>query len=125
MAEAPQRPQLVGRKGIVGTPKNGRAREIALSDEARAPLKAVQQLLDHSTMEMTMRYSHLSPDVRRDVVALLDRRCIPVAMEVGGEPASRHARVTRGGVNAEAVPRQRGRERPLKMVEVAGVEPDR
>ena len=47
-----------------------------------APLKAVQELLGHSTMEMTMRYSHLSPDVRRDAVALLDRRCIPVASEV-------------------------------------------
>jgi integrase len=133
-------------KGIVGTPKNGRAREIPLSDEARAalkahrhlrgplvfcgddgrmltsesckwplwrackraglrrigwhvlrhtfashlvmrgaPLKAVQELLGHSTMEMTMRYSHLSPDVRRDAVGLLDRRCIPVASQQGGD----------------------------------------
>ena len=37
-----------------------------------APLKAVQELLGHATMEMTMRYAHLSPDVRRDVVRLLD-----------------------------------------------------
>lgn len=36
------------------------------------PLKAVQELLGHATMEMTMRYSHLSPDVRRDAVAKLD-----------------------------------------------------
>jgi integrase len=132
-------------RGIVGTPKNGRTREIPLSKEALAalkahrhlqgelvfcdeagafltpascvwplwrackraglrrigwhvlrhtfashlvmrgaPLKAVQELLGHSTMEMTMRYSHLSPDVRRDAVALLDRRCIPVASP-GGE----------------------------------------
>jgi integrase len=35
-------------------------------------LKAVQELLGHSTIEMTMRYSHLSPDVRRDAVKLLD-----------------------------------------------------
>jgi type IV secretory pathway VirD2 relaxase len=38
----------------------------------RAPLKAVQELLGHSTIEMTMRYSHLSPDVRKDAVRLLD-----------------------------------------------------
>ncbi len=36
------------------------------------PLKAVQELMGHSTMEMTMRYAHLSPDVRRDAVAKLD-----------------------------------------------------
>jgi hypothetical protein len=35
-------------------------------------LKAIQELLGHSTMEMTMRYAHLSPDVRRDAVRLLD-----------------------------------------------------
>jgi integrase len=33
-----------------------------------APLKAVQELMGHSTIEMTMRYSHLSPEVRRDAV---------------------------------------------------------
>lgn len=37
-----------------------------------APIKAVQELLGHATIEMTMRYSHLSPDVRRDAVRLLD-----------------------------------------------------
>jgi integrase len=39
-----------------------------------APLKAVQELLGHSDITMTMRYSHLSEDVRRDAVQLLDRR---------------------------------------------------
>jgi integrase len=37
-----------------------------------APLKAIQELLGHATIEMTMRYSHLSPGVRRDVVRMLD-----------------------------------------------------
>jgi len=41
-----------------------------------APLKAVQELLGHSTIEMTMRYTHLSPDVRKDAVRLLDRRAV-------------------------------------------------
>jgi integrase len=119
-------------RGIVGTPKNGRSREVALSQQATAaleahprrsllvfsdpegkmltkgatkaplanalkraqlrhigwhalrhtfashlvmrgaPIKAVQELLGHSTIEMTMRYSHLSPDARRDTVRLLD-----------------------------------------------------
>ncbi len=36
------------------------------------PLKAVQELLGHSTIQMTMRYAHLSPAVKRDAVAVLD-----------------------------------------------------
>ncbi len=39
------------------------------------PLKAIQELLGHTTIEMTMRYSHLSPEVRRDAVTLLDDGC--------------------------------------------------
>ncbi len=39
-------------------------------------LKAVQELLGHATIDMTMRYAHLSPDVKRDAVKLLDH---PVA----------------------------------------------
>lgn len=35
-------------------------------------LKAVQELLGHATIDMTMRYAHLSPDVARDAVARLD-----------------------------------------------------
>ncbi len=37
-----------------------------------APIKAVQELLGHSTIEMTMRYAHLSPDARRQTAELLD-----------------------------------------------------
>ena len=38
-----------------------------------APLKAVQELLGHATIQMTMRYAHLSADVARDAVRLLDK----------------------------------------------------
>jgi hypothetical protein len=37
-----------------------------------APLKAIQELLGHATIEMTMRYAHLSPGARRDSARLLD-----------------------------------------------------
>jgi integrase len=128
-------------KGRIGMPKSGKAREIALSNEAVAalkahrhlrgplvfctmdgamlkytelrhplwracrkaglrpvqwhamrhtfashlvmrgvPLKAVQELLGHSTIQMTMRYAHLAPEVTRDAVNLLDQ---PVASASG------------------------------------------
>lgn len=36
------------------------------------PLLVVQELLGHQTIQMTQRYSHLTPDVRRDAVELLE-----------------------------------------------------
>ena len=35
-------------------------------------LKAVQDLLGHATIDMTMRYTHLSPEVKREAVRVLD-----------------------------------------------------
>lgn len=37
-----------------------------------APMRAIQELMGHATMEMTLRYAHLSPDARREAVRLLD-----------------------------------------------------
>jgi integrase len=37
-----------------------------------ASLKAVQELLGHESIEMTLRYSHLTPDVKREAVQMLD-----------------------------------------------------
>ncbi len=39
-----------------------------------ASLEAVQELLGHESIEMTLRYAHLTPDVKRDAVRLLDAR---------------------------------------------------
>ena len=36
------------------------------------PLRAVQEMLGHSTVEMTAHYAHLAPHVSRDAVQLLD-----------------------------------------------------
>lgn len=47
-----------------------------------ASLKAVQELLGHESIEMTLRYSHLTPDVRRDAVRLLDG---PAGAEKSGD----------------------------------------
>lgn len=38
------------------------------------PIKAVQELLGHSTIEMTIRYGHLSPEAKKDAVRTLDER---------------------------------------------------
>lgn len=46
-----------------------------------AQLKAVQEMLGHSTIEMTMRYAHLSPEVARNSVSLLD--CARVGNHLG------------------------------------------
>ena len=35
-------------------------------------LQAVQQLLGHSRIDETMRYAHLSPDMKREAVSRLD-----------------------------------------------------
>jgi hypothetical protein len=38
------------------------------------PLKAVLEVLGHGTQAMTERYAHLTPDVRRTAVAILDEQ---------------------------------------------------
>lgn len=38
----------------------------------RVPLKVVQELMGHATIEVTMRYAHLSPGMKQSAVQLLD-----------------------------------------------------
>lgn len=47
-------------------------------------LKAVQELLGHVDIKMTMRYAHLAPGVTRDAVALLDGPVSPVRKDQAG-----------------------------------------
>ena len=54
---------------------------------AGVPLKAVQELMGHRTIEMTMRYAHLSPDVRQSAVRLLDAK--PTGSRLGPDPSTR------------------------------------
>ncbi|WP_041792130.1 tyrosine-type recombinase/integrase [Stigmatella aurantiaca] len=41
------------------------------------PLKVIQELMGHVTIEMTERYAHLSPDTRREAVGVLDQPLAP------------------------------------------------
>ncbi len=41
------------------------------------PLKVIQELMGHATIEMRMRYAHLSPETRRQAVAVLDAPFAP------------------------------------------------
>jgi len=47
------------------------------------PLKVIQELMGHATIEMTMRYAHLAPEVRESAVQQLDRPVAPTPRRTG------------------------------------------
>jgi integrase len=53
---------------------------------AGAPLKAVQELLGHSNIQTTMRYTHLSPSTLKDAMNLLDPDDKTNLWAPGGQP---------------------------------------
>jgi integrase len=60
------------------------------------PMRAVQELMGHPSIVITMRYAHLAPEVSRDAVKLLDvsryrPRLEVVATDWQNEPSDRVA----------------------------------
>ncbi len=47
------------------------------------PLKVIQELMGHATIEMTMRYAHLAPEARESAVQQLDRPVPPAPRRTG------------------------------------------
>ena len=62
---------------------------------AGVDLRTVQELMGHKTIEMTMRYSHLSPDHKRAAMATLEQRF------AGWSPATFHNTPLTGEVIVE------------------------
>jgi len=55
-----------------------------------ASIKAVQDLLGHATLNMTLRYAHLAPDVLRDTIKLLEPSPESQPLEDFCSPAVHH-----------------------------------
>jgi len=47
------------------------------------PLRAIQELMGHGTIQMTMRYAHLAPGATRAAVARLDEPAPDFGQPVG------------------------------------------
>ena len=68
------------------------------------PLPVVQGLLGHSSIEMTMRYSHLAPSTFRSAIDVLERRCQPLPVEYSWATGGQRAPVLALPVNQSRPP---------------------
>jgi hypothetical protein len=85
-----------------------------------ASLRAVGELLGHQTMQMTLRYAHLSPRYLSAEIGLLDR--------VGDEKDAKRRDLKRAKKRGNVLQRAYGRDRRWadflrKLVSLAGLEP--
>ena len=65
-------------------------------------LKTVQELLGHRTIEMTLRYSHLSPDHKRAAVNALGNRIVTSwSQALGGEDESDFSGILESGIDED------------------------
>ena len=63
-----------------------------------APIQAVQDHAGHSSIKMTMRYSHLSPQFQRESIQLLNGLCVDVSKP---SEANSERIVKKGHINKE------------------------
>ena len=82
-----RRGDLLGRGYTFHTLRHTFASNLA---NAGVSLQTIGSLLGHRDIRMTMRYAHLSPGIRRDAVAILDRKGTERALE--GIPVERYNR---------------------------------
>lgn len=57
--------------------------------QSGVPLRAVQELLGHSTLTMTQRYTHLAPEHLREAVRMMERGLVKIPLQVVPELKSR------------------------------------
>jgi integrase len=86
------------------------------------PIVAVQELLGHSTVEMTMRYAHLSPNVLRTAIAVLDTPPSGPSAPPAAEPTEGDGR--KAARHPEAVDDGARKGRPLTVDDLPGLEAD-
>jgi integrase len=84
-----------------------------------APIQAVQDHAGHSSIKMTMRYSHLSPQFRRDSIQLLNGLCVDVS-----KPSEANSeRIVKKGHKNKEVRQSTSSNLSLSLVELNGIEP--
>lgn len=93
-----------------------------------APIRVVQELLGHAEIRMTMRYSHLNPQILRDAITRLEAsspsRWAPVGHQPHDEPLLPSVRVVRKGTISRSVePQNTAVWAVSDVVDVAGFEP--